>query len=308
MAWSFSGHRGSANSKTSGAVLSVAPTGAIAANSILVAVCASDNIVTAGGQSTSHLVADPLANGWRRVREHTNAAVAAAGITGSVWATQISSALATSDIVVQGIRSAAAAKAIGLYEFSVAADFAPAFVAATSSEQDGTTAPTVTLSGLPADQTYAFLGVCFREDDNVSGYTQDASFTDRQNFGTTGGTGNTNASCIVGTRVAELSSCTFSPTLNVAADVVTILIAMREVTEFPSTSVTVTFSNGSMFLQLGPERIDVDPAYAKSLMQGGNKRLDFLLYAIALECIKAGINPNDTAACATYINGRTFTF
>ncbi len=308
MAWSFTAHRGGANSKTSGAVLAVAPTGTIPVGAILVAVAVSDNIATGGGQTQTHVVADFKGNYWRKVREQSNAAAGGAGITCSVWACRVTAQLTTSDIVVLGLTAAAASRAIGLYEYAVAVGNDVAFASAASSEQDNTASPTVTLSGL-ASQSYAFFGVVAREDDTAGTYTPDADFNDRTKFGTTGGTGNTNVSCIVGDRVATLTGDTFNPTaLSISADVVSILIAMREITEFPQKTVTVSFSGGSMLLTMDSETKDVDPAYAKALMQGTTKNLDFLLYAIAGQCMAAGINPNDTAAVAAYINGRTFTF
>ncbi len=308
MAWSFTAHRGSASSKTSGAVLSISPTGTVAAGAILVAVCVSDNIATGGGVTQTHVVADFKGNPWQKVREQSNAAPAASGITLSVWACQVTAPLTASDLIVLGLAAAVTSRAVGLYEYAVGAGNGVSFAGASSGEQDATASPAATLSGL-ASQSYAFFGVAAREDDTAGTYTPGANYNDRTKFGTTGGTGNTNVSCIVGDRVATLTGSTFAPTaLSVAADVVTVLIAMREVTEFPQKTVTVSFSGGSMFVTVDSETIDVEPAYARALMQGQGKRLDCLLYAIAGACTAAGIDPTNTAAVASYINGRTFQF
>lgn len=230
MAWSFTAFRGSANNKTSGALLAVSPNAIVPVGAVLVAVCLSDNVVTNGAQTNTHAIADAKANPWRKVREHTNAAAAGAGITVSVWACQITTQLLTTDNIALVLTSVATAKAIGLYQYAVAAGSSVAFIGANSSEQDATASPTATLNSLAAGRPYAFFGVCARENDDLGTYTPDADFNDRQKFGTTGGTGNTNVSAIVGDRVVAATADTFAPTaLSAASDVATILIAMLEV-------------------------------------------------------------------------------
>lgn len=229
MAWSFTAHRGSANSKTSGAVLSVAPTGTIAAGAIAVAVGVSDNIVTGGGASSSHVVTDFRGNLWTKVVERSNAAAAGGGITASIWASQLTTQLTTSDSIVFGLPSAVTSRAIGIYEYAIGAGSKLAIISAAGSEQDNTSAPTVTLNGLNSD-VYALFGATAREDDNISTYTMDADYNDRTKFGTTGGTAATNASCVVGDRLATLTGDTFAPTaLQASSDVVTLLCALKEV-------------------------------------------------------------------------------
>lgn len=229
MTWSFTAHRGNANNKVSGAVLTVNPSAQVDAGAILVAVCASDNVATAGGESKTHIVADFLGNPWQKVIEWTNAAAAAAGITGSVWLTRVRRAITTADPVVFGLRSAAAAKCIGLYQYALSPGSTARLVSVVGNEQDNTASPTVTMSGLN-DRQYAFLGVAFREADTANTFNQDADYNNRTSFGTTGGTGNTNVSCIVGDRVLTGTGDTFAPTaLSASADCVTVLLAMQEI-------------------------------------------------------------------------------
>src|SRR5581483_10462799 len=69
-----------------------------------------------------------------------------------------------------------------------------------------------------------------READNANTYTVDPGFNDRQKFGTSGSTGNTNVSCIVGDKIVTGTGATFNPTnLSAAADTVGILVGLKEV-------------------------------------------------------------------------------
>lgn len=229
MGWSYSGHRGSANNKASGAVLSVSPNQQIPVGAVVVAVCLSDNLVNASA-TNNHVVADFLGNRWTKIGERTNAAAAGAGITLSLWITRLTADLTTTDVVVLGLTAAATAKAIGLYEYAVDADSTFVVAGIASSEQDGTQSPTVNLNGLANDQAYAFLGIVARENDTLNTYSQDSDYNDRTSFGTTGGTAATNVSAIVGDRLASLTGDTFAPTnLSASADVVTALIALKEI-------------------------------------------------------------------------------
>lgn len=248
MSWSFSGFRGSANNKVSGAVLAVNPTQTIPVGAVVRAVCSSDNISTGGGQTSDHVVTDFNGNIWTKLREQSNTAAAAAGITGSEWISQLVTALTISDSVVLGIRSAATSKAIGLYEYAIGAGNLVRIVSGSSSEQDATNAPTVTLSGLDS-AAYALIGSVHREDDTAGTYVMDADYNDRTKFGTTGGTAATNVSCIVGDRLATLTGDTFSPTsLSTAADVVTILCALQEIVPFSLTCSKVVKSGGRVYV------------------------------------------------------------
>ncbi len=92
-----------------------------------------------------------------------------------------------------------------------------------------------------------------READTLNTYLPDADFNDRTGFGTTGGTGNTNVSAIVGDRLASLTGDTFAPTaLLAAADCVTALIALQEVDAPPAFNCTLTLDSGFVGVQIGP--------------------------------------------------------
>ena len=248
MSWSFTAHRGSANNKVSGATLAVSPSGTIVAGAVLIAVCVSDNIATGGGQTSNHVVTDFLGNSWKKIREQSNADVAAAGITLSVWICQLDTQILTTDSVVFGMSAAVTAKAIGLYEYAIANGNVPAVIGSASSEQDATTAPTVTLSNL-LSQSYALFGVVGRENDTAGTYTQDTDYNDRTKFGSTGGGGATNVSCVVGDRLATLTSDTFAPTaLSASADVATILVTLKEVSPLKLTVSDVRQINGRVYV------------------------------------------------------------
>ena len=251
MAWSFTAHRGSANNKVSGTVLAVSPSAQIPAGAIALAVAVSDNIATGGGATANHVVTDFRGNLWTKVREQSNAAAAGAGITLSVWVSQLATALQTSDSVVLGLSAAATAKAIGLYEYAIGAGNFFDVSGSNGTQQDGTASPTVTLGSL-SSTAYAFFGVVAREDDTAGTYTPDADFNDRTKFGTTGGTPATNVSCIVGDRLATLTGDTFNPTaLQASADVCSILIAFREIAPFRQTVDDVDGSGGTVRIRFG---------------------------------------------------------
>ncbi len=228
MAWSFVGHRGSANNKVSGPALSVAPNQIIPVGAVVIAVGIADNIANASN-TNHHVLVDTKQNAWQKVGERTNAAAAGAGITLSLWVSQLATALMTTDAVMLGLTAAATSKALSLYEYAIGAGNLFRVVNVAASEQDGTANPTVTLNSLASD-AYALFGVVAREDDTASTYTMDADYNDRTKFGTTGGTAATNVSAIVGDRVATLASDIFAPTgLSVAADCVTALFALQEI-------------------------------------------------------------------------------
>lgn len=234
MAWSFSGHRGSANNKTSGPVLTVSPNQNVPVGAVLVAVAVSDNINTAGGASNTHLVGDFRANVWTKVLEFTNAAAAGAGITLSVWVSKLTAQIATSDTVILSLSASTTAKAIGLYEYAHGSGNSLYIQGGIASQQDATSSPTVTASNLP-NRTYAIMGIVAREADTAGTYTQDSDYNDRTKFGTTGGAAGVDVSCIVGDRVVTATGDTFAPTaLSVAADVVTAMVALYEVVPKPA--------------------------------------------------------------------------
>lgn len=308
MAWAFVAHRGSASNKVSGAVLTVNPTATLAVGAVVVAVCVADNIATVGGVSQTHVVADFKGNLWRKVREHTNAGVAGAAITVSVWATQITTALLTTDQIVLGLSAATTAKAIGLYEYSVGAGSAVVFAGANSSEQDATSSPTVTLNSLP-NRSYALFGVVAREADTAGTYTQDVDYNDRTKFGTTGGAAGIDVSAIVGDRVTTLTNDTFAPTvLSLAADVVSVLIAMYEVPAavFTATSVSLAIAGNSFRLTIAGETVDIDRAYVAGLLAGNMRRLDHMILRIVEALYRDGVDTSDDAAITAYVNGRTW--
>lgn len=248
MPWSFIAFRGSNNNKSSGAVLSVSPNANIPAGAIVRAVVTTDNISTGGGVTADHVVADFKGNLWTKIAERSNAAAAGAGITASEWISQLAFPLNTTDSVVLGLRAAATAKAIGLYEYAMGAGNLLRIVSSATSEQDATQAPTVTLNGLDSD-AYAFIGSVHREEDNAGTYTMDADYNDRTKFGTTGGTGNTNVSNIVGDRLGTLTGDTFAPTnLSATADVVTILGCLQEIVPKTITCTEVVQQDGKVYL------------------------------------------------------------
>lgn len=237
MAWGAFAFRGSAANKTAGPLLTVAPNANLLVDDVVIAIAVTDNIATGGGATNNHNLCDTEKNSWQRAFEFSNAAAAAAGITLSVWVTMVTQQIPTTGAVYLVTTGNTTAHAIGLYKATVGAGRCFGIVSAAQSQQDATQAPTVTLNGL-VSQEYAILGIVARENDNAGIYTMDADYTDQTKFGTTGGTADTNVSCIVGTRLATLTGDTFAPTsLSAAADVVTALVALYEA---PAINLSIT--------------------------------------------------------------------
>lgn len=243
MAWGQFIDRGTAQNKTAGALTTLVPNANVLVDEVLIAIAVSDNIATGGGATNSHNLCDSQKNIWHPVFEFSNAAAAAAGITLSVWVTMVTKQISTTDAVYLVTTGNTTAKALNLRKTTVGANRCVGVVASAQSQQDATQAPTVTLSGL-VSQEYTLFGVVAREQDNAGTYTMDTDYTDQGKFGTTGGTGDTNVSCILGTRLATLTGDTFNPTtLSAAADVVTALVALYEAPAF-SLSVTAVKTTG----------------------------------------------------------------
>lgn len=258
MVWSFGGFRGSNNNKTSSAVIAVSPSQTIPIGAIVRAVCTSDNTATGGGVTNNHIVCDNQGNIWTKIREQSNAAAAAAGITHSEWVSQLTTALTTADSVALVLTAAAAAKAIGIYEYGVGAGNFFRIAGRNGSQQDATADPTVTLNTL-ASGAYALWGSVAREEDNATTYTMDADYNDRTKFGTTGSTGNTNVSCIVGDRLATLTGDTFNPSgMSIAADVTTILAALKEVVPVRITCTDIQSAGGKLYVRFGKTELAFD--------------------------------------------------
>jgi len=122
-AWSFISSRGTASEKTSDGSLSLSPTATVPAGSILVIFAATDNPTntTSCTDTTFHSITLSTGDTCTLVRERTQGTNAAAGVTTSLWACDLTTDLTTSGTVTLNISSDVTAKAVALGEFAVAA-------------------------------------------------------------------------------------------------------------------------------------------------------------------------------------------
>jgi hypothetical protein len=155
----------------------------------------------------------------------------------------------------------------------------------------------VTLNGLDTT-AYALIGSIHREADDINTYTQDTDYNDRTKFGTTGGTANTNVSNIVGDRVATLAGDTYNPTaLSVSADVVSMVVALKEVVPFRQTVTEVEVSGGKLFVRFGKDEREFGSLaeaqqFANFEPQEGRAILQRLAIKRYLAIDPTGINPS----------------
>lgn len=240
MAWTFLGHRGSATSK--GAFigsLSVNPTATIPVGAILVVRVSTDNFQGEAGIDPTHFsVTDSKGNVYTKIQEFTRSPGGANqdGVTGSLWAGEIATALTTADTVtINFLFIASWTSVIALEEFSVASGNTFAVVGSTSTRGTGTT-PSATLSGLAAGFSYLFLGHIAIEGPNGDAFTQDADYLNNTSVGTTGGAALSNVASRFGRRIATLTTDTYNPTLGTSRDWVENYAALREVIRVAQTA------------------------------------------------------------------------
>lgn len=177
MAWAAVGARGSSSSKAAGTTLGVSIASlTIPVGSILVAACVSDNFSTSQADTTDHSVGDSKGNTWIRLKEYTNSSGSAKdGITSSLWASQITTALLIAvDSVTLTLSGDGYARALGLYEYSVAGGNTFEVSDSYSGPRSGTVA-TYSISGLTSAE-YLWLAVDGMEGPTGDTYTQDPDY------------------------------------------------------------------------------------------------------------------------------------
>lgn len=228
-AWASVGARGTANETVSDTSLSITIANAnVAVNNVLVSACVTDNTSTGGGQTTDHSYGDSGSNSWIKLYEQSNAAAAAGAVTLSWAYTKVTTGLTSgSSTVTLTTASATSAKACSLHEFSLAgSDYTISTGGATGSEADGTLDPTVTLSGL-ASQEYLLLGASALENGNCWD-AADADYTAIADSHTGACGAGTRVAVRPAYRIATLTTDTYSPSSNTAADAASVLAALKE--------------------------------------------------------------------------------
>jgi hypothetical protein len=226
--WTHVSARGNANEKTSDTSVSLTPTATVAAGAVAVVSCNTDNSTTTAGATTDHTVSDSQSNTWTRLVEWTRTSSSAAdGVTASLWASQLTTQLTTSDSVTCTTVSAVTAKVMTLNEFSVGGGNTISVAGGQGADGTGT-APSVTLSGLTSAE-YLWIGNDATEGPSGEGCV-DANFTQLVSTGTTGGSAASNVATRPAYRVLTATSETYDCTRGAPRDFATLLAAMKEET------------------------------------------------------------------------------
>lgn len=227
-AWASVGARGTGNEATSDTSISVTiATANVLVNNVLVAACVTDNVSTGGGNTNDHAYSDSGGNTWTKLYERSNTDAAAAALTLSIAYTKVTAGLTSGSSTVTLTVPTLTAKACSLHEFSLtAANYTISIGGVTSSQADGTSDPTVTLSSL-ASQEYLLLGASGIENGNCWD-AADADYTAIADSHTGACGAGTRVAVRPGYRIATLTTDTYSPSTNTNADSASILGALKE--------------------------------------------------------------------------------
>ncbi len=223
--------RGTATEKTSDTSISVSPTATLATGTIQLVVCNTDDDGNGSGDTNAHSLSDSSGNTWTKIKEESGS-VAGAGtdVTVSLWMTKITSSISTGGSITCTTANAVTAKAIGIYEFTVASGKTFSVVGTTANTFTAATTDALTLSGLTSAE-YLWVGSWGIEGPSGDSYTEDTDYILRLSPGTSGGSAVSNVTALVSTRVFTGTSDTFDGTLGTARDGAKILAAIQEVDE-----------------------------------------------------------------------------
>ena len=208
-----------------------------------IAIFASDNVSGTDGFTNLHSsMTDSVpasGNVYTKVYEYTNGqGSAAAGVTLSVWIVEMPNGYSTNTNGMQlNLSNAVVAKAgfMSLYTVDVGNTIQPVSGALTGGPYDNVTLPSLSLSGL-TNKEYIFHRINAVERDGVT-YTRDTAngwlwWNTNLIFGqtTTGGAAVSNVGVSNESKVVTTTGAIDNMTSDIAADMVSILIAFEEVT------------------------------------------------------------------------------
>lgn len=231
MAWGFVADRGTAASIAAGTTIAVSPSAEIAVGAIAVVAVVSDNLNTTDADHAEHTLADTDGHVWTKLRRYTNGEGAAkAGVTVSLWATKVTSAIGVADSITATVGGDSYARAIRVGEFSVAAGGGFSIESGIEGVADAATSgPSKALSSL-AEQEYLFLGFDGGENTTDAPPTQDADYaTVGAAFGDTpGGAPSGHVVGMLGYRIATLTGDTHAETASTNRDWAGVFVALKE--------------------------------------------------------------------------------
>ena len=222
--------RGTGVSSSSGTTVGVTPTGTIVAGRVAVLTVSTDNTQTTTGTSSNHsTVTDSAGNTWAKLGEYTNGqSAAAAGITVSVWMSQLTTQLTTGTPVTATLSTARVDKAASLYEFSVSGGSTLQLAAA---NQYGVVNAangfgSLSFSGLTSKEYLFFRGMG-KEANTTTALTVSSGFAAISN---TRSRNNSSAVTVYGEfDIVTATGVTSNPTLAVSGDAASVFVVLEEV-------------------------------------------------------------------------------
>ncbi len=253
MAWTFVENQGTASENTSDNAIAMSPATEIPIDAIVFVAVVSDNIATTDGNSNTHTsITDTDTHTYTNLYEWTETSGSANdGVTISLWATKVTVAIGTGDVITANFSAAITAKAMGVAEFSVAAG--KTFSAA---DQQGAGDPadasiSVAISGLSSAARLWLAAVGVEADAGIIDEDSDYTTIDFD----TGGSGGTKAGLQYAYRLATLTGDTYNQTTSLGRDHAEILIGIDEVDDGGTTFFETIAVASTMTAALGTANI-----------------------------------------------------
>lgn len=248
MAWTNIASRGTANSKTASATLSMSPSANIVAGRIAIVWFAWDSVDNPAFPRGFErwMCADSQDNIWSTIVCGSETDVGTSSAAG-IFISHLRTTIATTDTITVTCQDAnQLAKAMSVEEFSVAAGMTWAnadkhnFLITVAADPDA-----MSVSGMDS-QEYLLLHVLGAEGPNTDAYTWDSDYTQIAGNGTTGGADDSNMHLRGGYRIATLTSDTVNVTSDTAdRDYAQGIAAVCEVAipeAFPTTPILDNFN------------------------------------------------------------------
>lgn len=240
--------RGTAADTASASSIGVAPTAGIALGNLLIVRVAAHNLSASTGATNEHTsVTDTQGNTYTKLHEYTlSNGGASLGLTVSIWAAVLTTALTTGDTVTVNISGAVIHRTISLSEFTAVSPALEDFEGTNGTS----TTPSVALSGMPSAE-YLLLGVTGYRRTAADTETFDADYSlDVGVFDTGAGGNNARVKHWGEYRIATLTGDTYAAGNSASGAWVAILVAIAEATG-PAYDAIMKVWNGSAFVAPG---------------------------------------------------------
>ncbi len=231
MAWDLTGgaNLGNATSKAASTTLILTTTAEAVAGKVIVVGIATDNIAAVDGdQGDVASVTDSAGNTYTKARQRTNSqGAAAAGACAACYFSKLATTLPLGGTITVTFNGSPVAKAMQARSLGIGAgNVVTVAGGADGSPEDGTTAPSATISGLASGE-YLWVAVVAVEGPSGDTYTEDVDYG-LARAGTTGGGAATNMTMARGLRVFTGTTDTHAPTLGTARDLAHVFVALEE--------------------------------------------------------------------------------